>query len=205
MKTQKVLLALFLILFGFGINGAFAQTSTTSPDTVCAGTLGKAYKVTNTPGSTYYWVVKGGTQASGGNTNAITINWSTTPGTDTLKVVEKNSHGCFGDTVKLAVYRMPLPTATISGLDSVCYNYGSTFQVAFTGVGPWNFTYSDGTTSTSLTNISTNPYTVSTGNLTGTKTYTVTAVSNKFGCTGTASGSATIVVRPKPVTSAIFH
>jgi hypothetical protein len=77
--------------------------------------------------------------------------------------------------------------------------------VAFTGVGPWNFTYSDGTTSTSLSNISTNPYTVSTGNLIATKTYTVTAVSNKFGCTGTASGSAKIVVRPKPVTSAIFH
>lgn len=101
---------------------------------------------------------------------------------------------------------MPLPTASITGVDSLCLNNtGTSFDVSFTGVGPWNFTYSDGTNSTSLTNISSNPYTVNTGSLTTTTTYTITAVSNKFGCTGSGSGSFVAVVNPKPTTSPIYH
>ena len=204
MRQQKILL-MTLFLLCFGIKGAFAQTSTSSPDTVCAGASGVPFKVTNTPGSTYYWTVPGGTQASGGNTNSITVNWGTTPGIDSLSVVEKTASGCFGDTVKLAIYIMPLPTATISGADSLCYNFAGSFNIAFTGVGPWNVTYTDGTTSTTLTNVTTNPLTVATPNLKATTTYTISAVSNKFGCTGTYSGSAVMTVRPKPVTSPIYH
>ena len=204
MRSQKHLLIVMLLLC-FGITGAYAQTSTTSPDTVCAGATGVAYKVTNTPGSTYYWTVPGGTQASGGNSNAITVNWGTTPGIDSLSVVEKSAAGCFGDTVKLAVYIMALPTATISGADTLCYNFSGSFSVAFTGIGPWNFSYTNGTDTTTLTNVTTNPLIVTTPNLKATTTYTITAVSNKFGCTGTSSGSAIMTVRPKPVTSPIYH
>jgi hypothetical protein len=206
MKTKQLLLFAFFVLFGLGATTLRAQSSST-PDTVCAGTNGSYYKVSKTSGSTYYWTVPNGTIASGSSTDSITVNWSSTPGTDTIKVVEVNAHGCIGDTQKLAVYRMPLPTATLSGVDSICWNHSTSFTVAFTGIGPWNFTYSDGTTATSLTNISANPYTINTGNLTSTKTYTITAVSNKFGCTGSTSGSGShvVAVNPKPTTSAIFH
>jgi hypothetical protein len=205
MKAQKLILSFFFVLFGLGLSSLQAQSST-SPDTVCSGSTGVNYSVTNTPGSTYYWVVNGGTQASGGNTNSITVNWNASSGTDTLKVVEMNSSGCYGDTVKLAVYRMPVPTATISGADTICYNNVSSFKVTFTGDGPWDFTYSDGTNNVDVNNVTLNPYIVATPNLTATTTYTVTKVKNhKFGCNGTTSGSAKITVNPKPVTSAIFH
>jgi len=206
MKLKNLLILALLLCTAFCTTTLRAQ-STTSPDTVCSGRIGSAYFVSYTPGSTYHWIVPNGTITAGNNTDSITVTWSATPGTDTIKVVELNAHGCSGDTQKLAVYRMPLPTASLTGIDSVCHNFGTTFNVAFTGIGPWNFTYSDGTNSTSLTGISSSPYTISTGNLTATTTYTVTAISNKFGCVGTTSGSGSVVVvvNPKPATSAIHH
>jgi len=205
MKTKHLLYSVLLCAIFFSAQSVKAQ-STTSPDTVCAGKAGVPYYISKTPGSVFHWVVPNGTIASGNNSDSITVNWSTTSGTDTIKVVEVNAHGCIGDTQKLAVYRMPLPTATITGIDSVCWNNTiNSFNVSFTGVGPWNFTYSNGTTSTSLTNISANPYTVNLGHLAATTTYTITAVSNKFGCTGTFSGSHVVEVNPKPTTSAIYH
>jgi len=207
MKTKN-LLTLALAISGAFFATAVSAQSTTSPDTVCAGRTGAPYYVHATAGSSYHWIVPNGTIASGTNTDSITVDWSATPGTDTIEVVETNAHGCVGDTEKLAVYRMPLPTATLAGVtDSVCHNYGTTFTVALTGIGPWNFSYSDGTTTTPVSNVTSSPYTISTGNLTTTTTYTLTAISNKFGCVGTTSGSGTnkVVVNPKPATSAIYH
>jgi hypothetical protein len=205
MKVQKVLLALCFIMFGLGFSKLQAQTDV---DTVCAGATGVTYSVTNTAGSTYYWVINGGTQASGSNTNSITVDWNSTTGTDTLKVVEKSAAGCFGDTVKLAVYRMPIPTAAISGTTAICYNNSTEITVDLTGVGPWDITYSDGTNSTTVTGITSSPYKFNTPTLpsgTGTITYSLTSVSNSFGCAGSVSGSAEITVSPKPSTSAISH
>ncbi|MCH8317002.1 MAG: T9SS type A sorting domain-containing protein, partial [Bacteroidetes bacterium] len=62
----------------------------------------KNYSVSYHAGSLYYWTVNGGNQASGGLTNAISVYWATT-GTGLLTVFEKNSVGCFGDTVSLIV------------------------------------------------------------------------------------------------------
>src|ERR1017187_6717847 len=151
LKSKHFQICVILTVFGLCTTNLQAQ-STTSPDTVCAGKTGASYYVSKTPGSTFHWIVPNGTIASGNNTDSITVNWSSTPGTDTMKVVEINAHGCYGDTQKLAVYRMPLPTATLSGTDtSVCQNFATSFTVAFTGIGPWNFSYSNGTTTTSLT------------------------------------------------------
>ena len=205
MKIQKILIALCFTIFGLGFSQLHAQTDI---DTVCAGSTGVTYSVTNTTGSTYYWVINGGTQASGGNTNSITVDWNNTTGTDTLMVVEKSASGCFGDTVKLPVYRMPIPTAAISGTTSICYNNSTTIQVDLTGVGPWDISYTDGTDTTTVTGITSSPYTFTTPTFAtgaGTVTYTLTSVSNSFGCAGTVSGSAAITVNPKPVTSAISH
>jgi hypothetical protein len=205
MKTRNLLLGLFCTVFCLGISSVKAQ----SIDTVCAGSNGVAYSVTNTSGSTYHWIVSGGTQASGTTSNSITVNWTTTAGLGYVKVVEENAAGCFGDTVSLDVRKLAIPTATISGADTVCFGLASSFTVTLTGDGPWDFTWSDGTTSTPVSNVTSSPYTV---NISGinpgsvtTKTYTVTAVSNDFGCSGTTSGSATITTIPKPTTSAISH
>ncbi len=183
--------------------------STTDPDSVCAGAIGKIYQVTKTPGSTYQWFVNGGTQASGGSSDSITINWSATPGTDTLKVVEYNAIGCPGDTIKLAVVRLPLPTVVLSGTDSICINSATTsfkLTMTFTGVSPWDVSYTENGTPKSIST-SANPYTFNSGvfNASGVKTFAITSITSRLGCTGTKSGSANVTVFPKPNTSAIRH
>jgi hypothetical protein len=85
---------------------------------VCAGTTGVAYSVINTPGSTYNWILEGGSQAGGGNSNSITINWGMLPGQHRVRVVENN--GCtIGDTISYTVTLLPLPSVSFSGLDSI--------------------------------------------------------------------------------------
>lgn len=201
----------YLILMLLGVcymNSGYAQ-STTDPDSVCAGATGKIYQVTKTAGSTYQWIVSGGTQTSGGTSDSITITWSAVPGTDTLKVIEYNAIGCPGDTIKLAVVRLPLPTVALSGTDSICINSATTIlplTMTFTGVSPWDVTYTeDGTTRTVST--SSNPYTFNSQVYTssGTKSYSINSITSRLGCTGTHSGSAAVTVFPKPNTSSIRH
>lgn len=207
MKLKYLLTFILFLIVSFKANKSLAQ-STTSPDTVCAGNPSSAYYVTGAPGSTYYWIVPNGNILSGNNTDSINVEWSSTPGIDTIKVVEVNKHGCVGDTQRLPVYRMPLPFASLAGVDSLCFNNsGTSFNVSFTGIGPWNFTYSNGSVSTTYTNISSNPYTVNIGTQSTTATYRITAISNKFGCAGSPIGSGRhiVVVNPKPATLAIYH
>jgi hypothetical protein len=206
MKTFKLITLLCLLIGGF--TTANAQ-STTDPDSVCAGATAKSYKVLGTAGSTYQWVVNGGTKASGGTTDSITVNWSSTPGTDTLKVVEFNTIGCPGDTIRLAVVRMPLPTVVLSGTDSICINSATTalkLKMTFTGLGPWTVSFlEDGTTRSVST--SSNPYTFNSQlySVSGTKGYTINTITGRLGCVGSKSGSAAVTVFPKPSTSAIRH
>ncbi|WP_216679972.1 Ig-like domain-containing protein [Hymenobacter siberiensis] len=96
----------------------------------------------------------------------------------------------------------PQPTATASNGGPVCAGSTTTVSFALTGTGPWNLTYSDGTTSTPVTGITTSPYTFTTGALSASTTYTVTALSDA-NCTATASpvASTTITVRPLPTFS----
>jgi sortase (surface protein transpeptidase) len=59
----------------------------------------EAYSVVNTTGSMYSWIITGGTQVSGTNTNSITVQWGNTIGAGSVRVVETNNSGCKGDTV----------------------------------------------------------------------------------------------------------
>ncbi|MES2559225.1 MAG: T9SS type A sorting domain-containing protein, partial [Bacteroidota bacterium] len=60
------------------------------------------YSVINTTGSTYNWNIKGGTKVSGGNTNSILVDWDSIA-YGQVSVIETNSSGCKGDTVKLTM------------------------------------------------------------------------------------------------------
>lgn len=63
------------------------------------------YSVPNRVGSTYHWMITGGTQVTGTNTRSITVAWPQ-PVADSafgsLKVVETTQFGCIGDTGTLA-------------------------------------------------------------------------------------------------------
>lgn len=72
-------------------------SSITGPDTLCSQSAGIAYSVVNNSTNTYVWQITGGVQASGGNTNAITVNWTGAGGSVSAWAV--NSAGCTSDTV----------------------------------------------------------------------------------------------------------
>ncbi len=87
-------------------------------------------------------------------------------------------------------------TATISGDATICNGDATDLSFSFAGgVFPYNFTYSDGTSTFNGT-ANASPFTVSV-NPTNTTTYTLVSV-NDINCTGTASGSATVTVTPLP-------
>lgn len=52
-----------------------ATSAISGLNSVAASQTGVSYSVTATPGYFYNWVITGGAQASGGTTNAITVNW----------------------------------------------------------------------------------------------------------------------------------
>ena len=83
-----------------------------------------------------------------------------------------------------------LPTATISGADNVCPNDEAILTVTFTGGGPWDIQYSDGSTTFDLNDNTDNPLEIRV-NPPSTTTYTLTSVASTF-CSGSVDGNATI-------------
>lgn len=152
MKLAKRLLIFAIVMFGLNVFITHAQS--TAQDTVCAGTTGKSYYVTSSTGSTYSWSINGGTQASGGSTNSITVDFNNTSGTDTISVVEVDSNGCTADPVYLAIVRMPNPTASISGTTTLCHNDSATISFTLSGTYPLSLTYNDGSSNITVNNIS---------------------------------------------------
>ncbi len=104
----------------------FPNTGTMDGDTaLCGGATNKVYNVNATGGSQYTWDVPAslGTVAFGGGINDafVIINASAGPATDTISVIEQNSYGCLGDTVKKGVEVFPSPPpSVITGDNPVC-------------------------------------------------------------------------------------
>ena len=182
-----------LLGFAFLFLGALAVSA--QNDTVCVGSTGVSYWVSGMAGSTFSWTVNGGTQASGTNTDSITVDFLST------------TNGCIGDPVKLAVVRMPLPDATISNAAALCFSDSTTLTVTLTGTFPWDLTYDDGS-GNQVVSITTSPYTINTGSLTASKSYTLVKVEDRLGCFSNLSGTgtaSTVTVFPKVVTPSIQH
>lgn len=89
----------------------------------------------------------------------------------------------------------PIANATLSGTQSILIQQSAVLSVQFTGNSPWDITYSDGNSSTTLTGIQSNPYQISLTPL-STTTYQLTGVSNI--CAGSAGGSAVVTVHIPP-------
>ena len=96
----------------------------------------------------------------------------------------------------------PKPTGTISGTSEMCRGASTTLTMTFTGVAPYTFTYTDGTTPVTVVGHLTNVYTVSVSPLVNT-TYTLTSLTDGNSCTGVLSGSAVITINLPPVLTLI--
>lgn len=172
-----------------------ASLGTYAQQTICVGAV-KNYSV-NTPGSgpagsTYNWTVTPTTFAgtiTGTptiNSNAITINWGTTPaGVYTLQVIETNASGCPGTAVNLTVTIEAAPANPVVTLNQpTCTVATGTITVTppATGTG---YTYSIDGTNYQASNVFNN---LSQG------TYSVT-IKSAAGC---SSGITTAVIDPQP-------
>jgi hypothetical protein len=105
-------------------------------------------------------------------------------------VTQTGDNGCESPKEKIDVRIKPLPSATISGDNSVSLGQSAEILVTFTGDGPWDYTLSNNLTMKGVTQ---NPQKI-TVTPERTTTYTVTEVANACG-KGIPNGSAMVTVR----------
>ena len=175
-----------------------STSAITGNTSACENETGISYSVTNTAGSTYNWTVSGGTQASGGTGNAITVDWGTA-GSGTVSVTETNAGGCSGAPVSLNVTISPAPTTSaITGSGTVCENQtGVGYSVSNTTGSTYAWTITGGTQASGGT---TNSITVDWG-ASGSGTVQVVET-NAGGCVG-APVTQNVTINAAPVSSAI--
>lgn len=187
MKSFKMLVSLCALFLSYEAN---AQTATTEQDTVCSGAQNVKYFVAKTVGSTYTWTLTGAGNSfvAPSTDSAIFVNWASTTGTDTLKVVETNSLGCIGDVISLAVTRSSVVIANAGSdlsIGSCVGQNASLSAAASTGSGTLSYAWTS--IPAGFTSSSVNP-TVSPASTTS---YIVTA-SSSFGCSNTDTVVVTV-------------
>ena len=162
------------------------------PAVVCANST-QVYSVTNRVGSVYSWTVPGGAGIIGDpSANSITVIFGNAGGT--MLVRETNAAGCITNHNPLTVTLNPLPTATISNGGTICAGDSRNLNVAFTGTGPYTFTYAINGVSQVPVATPANPYTLV---ATAAGTYTIVNVTDA-NCTNNGSGTATVTYFPQP-------
>ena len=101
---------------------AFSARGQVFLDTICGGVDTAHFAVSATNGSTYQWTVQGGSVVSGWNTSDVGVLWENVSGSMMVSVVETDSNGCIGDTVRARIFLRPQDRAFIDGLTAVCRN-----------------------------------------------------------------------------------
>lgn len=152
---------------------------TTSSATVCAGQVGVAYAVASQTNVIYDWNFTGAGGSINGNSNAITMNFSTAAQSGTLSIYAQNSCSV-SPTLTMVVNVTALPLVQISGSNSVCDNA----QEILTATGATTYTWS---TSATTASVAVTPTT--------TTVYTVSGTANN--CVGVSS-QFTMTVLPSP-------
>lgn len=193
-------------------------TITHSTNVSCPNTANATITLTDNPSAEFSYATSSlclsasnptvtfGTGASAGvfsSTTGLSINSATgeinlaasTAGTYSVTNSIAATGSCPAASATATITLLDSPTATISGGGTTCTGSG-TFPVTITlsGVGPFDFTYTDGTTPVTITGNAGNTYSF---DATSTATYTITSVSNSV-CAGTSSGSAVVGVFQNP-------
>lgn len=180
---------------------ALPSASITGNNTICAGTSTNL-NFNFVGAGPYTYSYSNGTSTFGPFTtpnNPAVI--PVTPGlTTTYNMVSISDANCPGSVSGSALVNVnPLPTANISGSASICDGNNTSLSIVFTGSGPYNYSYNDGTNVFGPFVTNQNPVTINVSpNVT--TTYGVTTISDA-NCAGTGSGSAAITVIPLPTSS----
>ncbi|RZL50211.1 MAG: hypothetical protein EOP00_05365, partial [Pedobacter sp.] len=192
---------------------ALPTASIAGTTTVCRNATAPNVTFTGANGTapyTFTYKINGGsdqTVVSVGNVASVS-QLTSTASTFTYTLVsvrDASSTACLNSATGSAIITInPLPTANISAGTAVCQN-AATPTVTFTGASgtaPYTFTYNiNGGSSTTITTTSGNSVSINapTGSV-GTFNYNLTSVKDASSttCTGTATGTASIVVNPLP-------
>lgn len=211
LTTLSLILALLL-----------AMTSVVAQNVVYQGDT-STLAVEQKPGDTYEWelydngtvnfaTVPGNCPATsaifvGGNAGAsIQVQWLK-PGLYFFKVTARNANGCTNNLkIGMMQVKEALPTARIISADPqlVCIGETATLEVELTGKGPWDLTFTDGTTNTIVTGITDSKYLFKVSPKVST-VYWVTEVKDQNSTNPADSNSVLVIVSPKPVSSPIYQ
>lgn len=109
---------------------------------------------------------------------------------------------CFNSNFdEVTIVNNPLPTASISGTNTICTGGSTSLTVVFTGTAPYTYSYSNGVTTFGPFTTSNNPENIVVSPAT-TKTYSMVTVDDN-NCSGTVSGSAVVTVDQAPPANSV--
>ena len=182
------------------IAGPTAVLSLSGNNPICSGdATSLEVNFTGTGPFTFDYAADGVPQGSittSDNPYTININPVATTTYTLLNVSDGTCDGTVSGDVTISMLPPPTATLSLSGNNLICAGETSSFDVSFTGTGPFTFDYAaDGVPQGSITT-SDNPYVihVTPG---ATTTYSLVSV-NTGNCVGTVSGTETITVSEPP-------
>jgi hypothetical protein len=167
-------------------------------DSICPGepaTLTIALSPTSTPNWSFTYLKDGATPTTIGTLSSYTYNLVVTnPGIYTLaNVADVSCTGKVSGTGTIRSYE--LPTATITGTQTICQHTSGNLSVALTGHTPWRYKYRlVGVDTTEFIGVNSSPNVISVDKA---GTYNLLEVYDK-NCKGTVSGSAIVTITPAP-------
>jgi hypothetical protein len=153
--------------------------------TICSGNTIQLCATGN--GLSYQW-------SNGGNTPCINVSAA-----GVYYVTVTDQYGCTG-SANTVITVMPPLSATLSGTNDICMGDQANIIINFTGLPPFTYSYSNGTTTFGPFTTSNNPTIISVSPTVSTS-YSLTAVSDVCG-NGTVSGTAIITVHLLPTVMA---
>ena len=165
---------------------------TVSSSTVCQGQNNVVYTIPTVAGATSYtWGYSGTGATITGNTESVTVSFSTMATAGTLSVAANNS--CGTSTARTVEVTMNgVPTATLSGTQTIVVGQSANLSVMLTGTSPWSIVV-NGTT---YNNVQSSPHPLTFTPI-STTTYTLSSVSNVCGTVNVSSNNtATVTVNP---------
>ena len=215
--THRIVIAVLLLLL-LAMAPAMAQMVVFQGDTT-------ELAVVQMPGDNYEWeiytdgtvdfaTVPGNCPPAyilfvGGNTGAsVNVKWLE-PGIYFYKVTASDAAACTKNfKIGILEVKQSLPVATITDPDpaGICAGEPVKLEVSFTGTGPWNFKYTDGTTIWQVSNVPGSPYLlIIDPGPTTTTDYHITEVVDQKGTNTAVSNTVTQKVNPLPLPSTIYH
>ncbi|TAK36025.1 MAG: gliding motility-associated C-terminal domain-containing protein [Saprospiraceae bacterium] len=143
----------------------------------------------------YTWTTSNGTPVTQIDSATVEVTWPNS-GAVQLCVTANNFCGS-SNPACLNVNVATPPTATLSGIDTVCTGSGDSIAltIILTGAAPWTVGYTLNGIPQSPLSIPTSPHTLMVAQV---GTYALTGVSNAGGCPGTVSGTAILEEYPVP-------